>query len=273
MSSYHRSPLKWAGNKYQILSYLTPHLTGKPSFIEPFMGSGVIFLNTSFEQYKLYDINADLIHFYTQLSQQGKTFIDFCQYYFQPCYNQKSAYYTLREQFNHTPKNEERARLFLYLNRHGFNGLCRYNQKGGFNVPFGQYVKPYFPEKEMVHFYEKSQSHHLILSTEPFNHAMNVATSSDIVYCDPPYLPIDTFSSHFTQYASMPFLLQHHEILSRLAYDCYLRGCRVILSNHDTELTRELYKHATIESFLVKRYISARKSSRVAIKELLAVYA
>jgi len=52
-----------------------------------------------------------------------------------------------------------KAALFLYLNRHGYNGLCRYNASGEFNTPFGRYKKPYFPEKEMLHFAGRPKRH------------------------------------------------------------------------------------------------------------------
>lgn len=69
--------------------------------------------------------------------------------------NDKEQYYLVREKFNRSRDPFERAVYFLYLNRHGFNGLCRYNRKGSFNVPFGSYKKPYFPEKEIRGFAAK----------------------------------------------------------------------------------------------------------------------
>ena len=78
--------------------------------------------------------------------------------YFSGKYNNEEQYYKLRKQFNETNDQHKRAVLFVYLNRHGYNGLCRYNLKGGYNVPFGRYKAPYFPEKEMLVFHEKAQN-------------------------------------------------------------------------------------------------------------------
>ncbi len=120
--------------------------------IEPFVGAGSVFLNTDYDHYLLADINPDLINLYNHLKDEPQRFIEDARALFQPEYNKKEVYLALRVEFNQCTDTYRRSLLFLYMNRHGFNGLCRYNKKGGFNVPFGSYKKPYFPEKEMVFF-------------------------------------------------------------------------------------------------------------------------
>ena len=91
------------------------------------------------------------------IQKEGQGFISYCQGLFVQENNAESAFYKLREEFNATNDLRKKAALFVYLNRHCFNGLCRYNSKGGFNVPFGRYSKPTLPEKEMLYFHEKSK--------------------------------------------------------------------------------------------------------------------
>ncbi|PHP45057.1 DNA adenine methylase, partial [Salmonella enterica] len=67
-------------------------------------------------------------------------------------------YYQLRAEFNTCQALFRRAVLFLYLNRYGYNGPCSYNIRGEFNVPFGLYKRPYFPEAELYRFSEKAQN-------------------------------------------------------------------------------------------------------------------
>ena len=143
--------LKWAGGKYRVLDRLVPHLQGK-KLIEPFVGSGAVFLNLPFERYLVGDINPDLINLFGFVKKERKKFIRYVQSFFIPENNHQTQYLQFRTEFNSGLKGRRRAALFVYLNRHGFNGLCRYNKSGGFNVPFGRYNKPYFPEKEMLHF-------------------------------------------------------------------------------------------------------------------------
>ncbi len=184
-----RAFLKWAGSKYNCLHEVLSTLSPAQRLIEPFTGSGVIFMNTNYPAYLMAEGNNDLIYLFRSLQQQGPAFIDYCEQYFAADTNKKEYYYLMRARFNELTPSTERAALFLYLNRHGYNGLCRYNSKGGYNVPFGLYVKPYFPRKEMLYFYHKCTSTQFI--HQDFRDTFAMAQTGDIIYCDPPYVPIE----------------------------------------------------------------------------------
>jgi len=124
-TNFRRPFLKWAGNKYQILSRIVQELPQGSRLIEPFAGSGAVFLNTDFDRYLINDINPDLIGLFETLKQRGEAFIDYAAGFFTPRYNGEKAYYRLRDRFNRTRDVSEKSALFLYLNRHGYNGLCR----------------------------------------------------------------------------------------------------------------------------------------------------
>lgn len=262
--------LKWPGGKYQIIDKITAVLPTGKKLIEPFVGSGSVFLNTDYDKYVLNDINYDLINIYKTLKLHGKDFISLCKTYFKPRYNKSTFYYKLRKNFNELEYNEERAALFLYLNRHGYNGLCRYNKsKKEYNVPFGSYNKPYFPEQEMLFFHKKSYK--ATFFCVPFQEIMKRAKKNDTVYCDPPYVPLSK-TSNFTSYAPLAFTLDEHIILSELAKQLSNRGVNVVLSNHFTQFTKEIYAGAKLFKFDVKRYIGCNAESRKDIKEILAVF-
>ena len=142
--------LKWAGGKYRIIDKIISALPKKKTLIEPFVGSGAVFLNTEYENYILADTNTDLISLYLILQEHGIEFIRFTESLFSDTNNHEKVFYELRNEFNITKDVERKAAIFVYLNRHCFNGLCRYNSKGEFNVPFGRYSKPYFPFQEML---------------------------------------------------------------------------------------------------------------------------
>ena len=219
--------------------------------------------------YLLAEANQDLIALFHFVKNEHKPFIDYCREFFCPNNNQSARYYELREQFNHSVNPRERAAVFLYLNRHGYNGLCRYNQKGIYNVPFGRYIKPYFPQAELEYFYEKSQQATFIHSD--FQETFKLARTGDLIYCDPPYSPL-TQHSNFSAYTQKKFGEEDHIILATLAKDAANRGVPVIVSNHDTDFTRHYYEGARIKSFAVKRHISCTAKNRLPAKELLAIF-
>ncbi len=260
--------LKWAGGKFRVLDKLSPHLKGA-KLIEPFVGSGAVFLNLPFERYLVGDINPDLINLYTLLKKEKTRFIKYCRQFFISDNNHRSQYLDFRIEFNSKPNIRRRAALFVYLNRHGFNGLCRYNKSGGFNVPFGQHKKPYFPEKEMLHFIEQSQNTKFVCGD--FVSLMNRSRRGDVVYCDPPYVPLSPTSS-FSSYAAQGFSYDQQVELAYRAQHLADRGVKVVISNHDNAITRQIYQDAIIESFPVRRFISRDGANRANVKELLAIY-
>ena len=217
----------------------------------------------------LAEANQDLVSLFQHLKAEGEDFIQVCKTYFVTENNNSTRYYELREQFNLSTATRERAILFLYLNRHGYNGLCRYNKKGKYNVPFGQYIKPYFPEKEMRYFHIKSQQATFIQAD--FRDTFTRAQPGDLIYCDPPYAPLVQISN-FSAYTHKEFGEQEQIILSNLAKESAGRGITVIISNHDTEFTREQYRGAKIKSFEVSRRISCKAGKRSPAKELLAIF-
>lgn len=261
--------LKWAGGKYRLTQRIKDLLPAGNRLIEPFVGSGAVFLNTNYDRYLLGDINPDLINLYNCLKEQGGEFIEYASTWFCEKENNQKAFYHWRDRFNNCDDISEKSALFIYLNRHGYNGLCRYNNSGQFNVPFGRYKKPYFPAEEMLKFVEKSKRATFVCCG--FEQLMNRARINNIVYCDPPYVPLSD-SANFTSYTKEGFGLDSQMQLSIKAHKLSNRGVSVLISNHENALTKEIYKHAQICRFPVRRMISCKGSSRKDVIELLALY-
>jgi DNA adenine methylase len=261
--------LKWAGNKYGIIERVKAVLPPGKRLIEPFAGSSAVFLNTDFSNAILNDINTDLINLYQYLKQDGEKFIGYCHGLFVPETNNPETYYQFRHIFNTTGDVRLKAALFLYFNRHGYNGLCRYNNKGGFNVPFGKYTKPYFPEQEMREFHQKIQSATLL--NRDFLSVMELAQPGDVIYCDPPYVPL-TETANFTGYNRGGFGKQEQQQLADMAKHLSRKGVNVVISNHDTTFTQTAYESAKIISFKVQRFISCKGDARGLASEMLALF-
>ncbi|CEG58482.1 Dam family site-specific DNA-(adenine-N6)-methyltransferase [Legionella fallonii] len=261
--------LKWAGSKYNCLNEIISSLPSGNRLIEPFAGSGVVFMNTDYSSYILAESNPDLVEIFTTLQDQGEDFIDYCQQYFQPEANCKEQYYKRRDDFNQLGYSYQKSAFFLYLNRHGYNGLCRYNSKGIYNVPFGLYAKPYFPRKEMLLFHQKSK--HAQFIQNDFRSTFQLAEPGDVIYCDPPYVPISPKTKPLP-YTQKQFSEEDQIELAELAKITAAKGIPVIISNHDTEFTRRHYQKAKIKSFPVSRWINCNAQGRQPVKELVAVF-
>ncbi|RJE76016.1 DNA adenine methylase [Pseudoalteromonas sp. MSK9-3] len=269
-----RAFLKWAGGKYSLVEGIAQRLSlasrDADTLVEPFVGAGSVFLNTDFKHYILNDINADLINLYNELKQQPDEFVSDARKLFVDLNNHADAYYEYRKQFNSSVDIYERAILFLYMNRHGYNGLCRYNLKGIFNVPFGKYKKPYFPEKELYTFAEKAQT--ATFTCHGYAQVFKNIPNNAVVYCDPPYVPLSKTSS-FTSYAKGGFDLNDQATLANLAeMTAFERSTPVLISNHDTVWTRKIYSQAKLDAIQVKRTISPKGTGRTKVNELMALY-
>ena len=265
--------LKWAGNKFRVLPHLLPIIGDPKRYIEPFGGSMAVALNVSADEYVLNDINNDLVNLYGHVTDTNDdTFIKYCQELFYEG-NNREAYNEMRDLFNQSTDSLERSRMFVYLNRHCFNGLTRYNSKGGFNVPFGKMKNPKCPVNEMMAFrmYFLQKKHRFMSTSFEDSALYENIESGDVVYFDPPYVPASD-TANFASYAKEGFSYDQQVQLAELAESLANRGAKVIISNHDTDVSRQLYKNAEIHSIQVARSIAANKTSRKKANELIAVY-
>ncbi|MGJ0638214.1 DNA adenine methylase [Xenorhabdus bovienii] len=261
--------LKWAGSKVRVMGKLLPHLPAGKRLVEPFAGSCAVMMNTDYEAYLIADVNADLIDMYQGIKIDSDQFIKSATHWFS-YFKEASDFYDLRRMFNTERDNFKGSlnwsALFLFLNRHCFNGLCRYNTKGEFNVPFGHYKKPYFPAAEIWAFAGKSQIatiHHA-----DWRETLDAIVSGDVVYCDPPYLTKD---GAFTQYHPSPFTKTEHESLANNLYALNARlGIPVTVSNSIE--AKELYADLgfTVHEIDAPRTIAAN-GNRQPAKEIIAV--
>ena len=148
--------------------------------------------------------------------------------------------------------------------------MCRYNSRGEFNVPFGRYKKPYFPEAELYWFAQKAQKATFVC--EHYTQSMGQAVEGTVVYCDPPYAPLSA-TANFTAYHTNSFSMTDQMKLAEVASNLSSRQkIPVLISNHDTELTRQWYAQADLFVVSARRTISSKVGGRNKVDELLALY-
>ena len=222
-----RPPLKWAGGKRWQVPHLrplwAPHAHRR--LVEPFCGGLAVALGLLPTRALLNDTNAHLIHFYEWL-KRGLT-IDVRMK------NDSQTFYRHRDRFNALLEagqsdTKEAASLFYYLNRTGYNGLCRFNSRGVFNVPFGRYktigyLDDFLGYREALEGWTFTQGDVEALDLD----------RPDFVYADPPY------DVEFTQYSKGGFSWEDQERTA--AFLAKHRG-PVILVNQATERVERLYR-------------------------------
>ncbi|EIR3587920.1 Dam family site-specific DNA-(adenine-N6)-methyltransferase [Salmonella enterica] len=267
---WQRPFLKWAGGKYSLLPELERLIPAGKRLIEPFVGGGSVFLNSDkHERFLLADINADLINLYQMLTIVPDSVIAEAIKAFRHL-NDAENYTAIREAFNAWQLNAiERAAAFLYLNRHCFNGLMRYNLDGFFNVGWGKYKAPYFPEKELMAFRKKSSA--CVFMNAGFERTLRLAGDGDVVYCDPPYEPMPG-TAGFTSYASGGFSWDSQVALAESCVAAHQRGAKVFISNSTAPRVIELYeRHGfTLHRVNARRSISSKGSTRETANDIVA---
>ncbi|HGU0293358.1 TPA: DNA adenine methylase [Escherichia coli] len=255
--------LKWAGNKTAIMSELKKHLPDGPRLVEPFAGSCAVMMATDYPYYLVADINPDLINLYQVIKEDVNSFIHLVERIFSK-FTTEEDYYKCRQFFNTVPLEPiEKAAYFLFLNRHCYRGLCRYNQRGLFNVPYGNYKKPYLPVDEIRAFAEKAVRATFICAS--YDETLAMLQAGDVVYCDPPY--DGTFSGYHTAGFSDDEQYDLASILVRRSSE----GHPIIVSNSDTRLIRSFYRKFTLHRISTKRSIGVAAGEGKKADELIAV--
>jgi DNA adenine methylase len=189
--------LKWAGNKFRIIDrvagMIKEYQGERSKYIEPFGGSGAVIANIGhiFSGSRTYaEFNPELVDLMRAIKDDLPALLKETKALFDQKNNESKRYYDLREDFNGYVKsgeagNVQKSALFIYLNRHCFNGLCRYGPNG-FNVPFGRYAKTVAPIDEIDAFASLMKDV-VITGPKSFEETMREADADTLVYCDPPY--------------------------------------------------------------------------------------
>lgn len=269
--TWRRPFLKWAGGKYSLLPDLYQLIPAGMRLIEPFVGGGSVFLNSDKHvSFLLADVNTDLINLYQMLAVVPGAVIRHARVMFDRL-NNAEGYTALRDEFNaQVMDGPERAAAFLFLNRHCFNGLIRYNRNNQFNVGWGKYPSPYFPLDEINAFTE--MAHNCVFMAAGFRRTLALAGEGDVVYCDPPYEPMPG-TAGFTNYAAGGFTWDDHIALAECCVAAHQRGARIMIGNSTAPRVIDLYSQHGFEIHHIsaRRSISSKGSTRETAKDLVAI--
>jgi DNA adenine methylase len=266
--------VKWAGGKRQLLIALRARLPKKwNTYYEPFVGGGALltdlFNHGQLSHAIISDLNKELINLYIVIKTSPSELIDELQD--EKFENNESAFNALKSEFNqiiNQRKNEiRRAALFIYLNKHGYNGLWRVNSAGEYNVPFGSRVRGNLPSHDAICQFSRMLADVEIQSND-FSIAVQSAQKGDFVYFDPPYYPLSKTAS-FTAYHQNGFGFKEQERLAQTFKRLSDRGVHVMLSNSKAPEIELLYKDYSIASIPAKRLINCNGDGRYGTFEII----
>ena len=268
--------VKWAGGKRQLLSKIKERMPEQYNdYYEPFVGGGAVVLELQPENAVINDINKSLINAYTQIANNPDEFLDAVNMLDNEMWDDgKEYYYSIREHYNDKLMREEfdieLAALFVFINKHCFNGLYRVNGKGLFNVPYNKSRKASVDKKAIVETSKYLRSINII--NGDFENACRNAQAGDFVFIDSPYAPLKPTS--FESYTKEGFDVESHRRLANLFDELSERGCYCMLTNHNTEFINELYgnKGYSIDVVSVKRMINSDASYRVGEEVIIYNY-
>jgi len=272
--------LRWAGGKRQLLSVLTKAFPsdfelGKNNYFEPFVGGGAVLMSLPSSPFWksegeaqgsmfINDVNEELIGVYQTLKATPEALIQALRGLSGDI--SEDRFYEVRASNPRTPVT--RAARFIYLNRLCFNGLHRVNSQGGFNVPYGKLRNPTVCDNDLL-LAVSNLLGAVNISSGGFDEAISSAKRGDLVYFDPPYVPL-TATASFSKYSEGDFGEADQCRLAEAIGNLTERGVRVVLSNSSSPVARRIFQeHLSLFAVKANRSISASGASRKVVDEIL----
>ena len=262
--------IKWVGGKRQLIKELKSFLPLKYNrYFEPFIGGGALFFSSKHKNSFISDYNHELTNLYIVIRDNLEDLIKDLKKH----KNTEEYYYEMRALDRDAKKykrlsNVKKASRFIYLNKTGFNGLYRVNKSGQHNVPYGKYKNPTWLDEDNLRECSEFLSHTEI-QTGDFEIIRQHIQKGDLIYLDPPYVPLNDTS--FTSYTHNGFDSDMQIRLKELCDYIDGIGAYFMLSNSYTDYIIELYKDYEIKTVMANRAVNCKATGRGKIKEVVVM--
>jgi len=283
--------VKWVGGKTNLLKILESQLPAdfdsqtNVTYIEPFVGGGAMLFHMlgrhkNIRRVVINDINKGLIRCYQLIKEEPQTLIELLRPFEQRYYGldneeQEQFYYEIRKKYNEDNLSyNERAVYLIFLNITCFRGMYRENSSGGYNVPFGHYLKPRICNVDVIMADHEALKKVDIYCGDYKNIISHLGKGYNFVYLDPPYRSLEG-SSNFNQYSRNGFGDKEQMELKAFCDRLTAKGCKVMLSNSDstnedgTSYFESLYEGYKSQIVYASRFINAYAKNRAKQTEVL----
>ena len=266
--SHVKPPVRWLGGKTQLLTQLQALMPSRfGRYHEPFLGGGALFFATRPAAASLTDTNHRLVNAFACIKDD----VDGLVAHLKSFERSKGCYHAQRELLNAEPaglNGTAAAARFVFLNKTCFNGLWRENAAGSFNTPYGgDSARRFLDEEGLRACASLLRATDVHLAAEDFGDVTARAQPGDLVYFDPPYVPVSATS--FVDYTSDGFGWADQVRLRNIAVGLRDAGVNVMVSNSDTPLTRELYKGFELHEVQARRSVNSNGAGRGKVGELI----
>lgn len=260
--------VKWVGGKRQLLPELRKSLPEEfGHYYEPFVGGGALFFDLRASGWRgaatLGDGNERLVRTYLGVRNDVEAVIEELR----AMHYDRASYLYERGRDIDSKEDVDVAAWFIYLNKCGFNGLYRVNRKGEFNVPFGRYDNPMICDAVGLRAASRALKRTKFLIGD-FEKTVKSAEAGDLVYFDPPYVPVNT-TANFTSYTRDGFTMADQIRLRDCARALIRRRVRVVLSNADVPEVRDLYRDFNIRGVEARRSVNSKATARGKVGEVV----
>jgi len=267
--------VKWAGGKRQLVEELLRSRPGEYNrFIEPFIGGGALFFALRPDNAFISDINEELINIYTVVRDNvDKLIVELKEHEKKYKGGDPQGYFydvrnVDREAGYARWSNVRKAARLIFLNKTCFNGLFRMNSRKQFNTPFGFYVNPAIVDENNLLACSRVLASAEIAATG-FDHVLNIAQKGDLVYFDPPYVPLSS-TANFTSYTGEGFDLEMQKRLRDVCDQLDAKEVKWMLSNSYTDFVLDLYKDKYhIRTVEASRAINCKADKRGKVAEVI----
>ena len=266
--------VKWVGGKRQLIPKILELIPKKYNrYYEPFVGGGALFLELKPDRATIGDINPMLINVYIQIKFNLSSLLKkLSELDSVPC--NKDLYLSNRNLFNQKISSKEKdslsAALFIWINKHCFNGLYRVNKKGLFNVPYNNKTEGNsFEQQNLKEISRFLWGKKIIIGD--FSKTCSEVLKNDFVFLDSPYVPISE-TADFVDYTKEGFSKEDHIRLSEEFKRMDKLGAKLLTTNHNTEFIRGLYQNYEQEIVSVKRMINSKADKRTGTEIIIKNY-
>lgn len=263
--------LKWAGGKARLSNWLSELLPEDiQTYHEPFLGGGALFFHLAqqrrFRHAVLNDCNPELVNCYRVVRDFTSELVE----QLGALEVSKAVFTELRGVDPQSLSPVRRAARMIYLNKTAFNGLYRVNRQGRFNVPWGSYANPKVVDESNLRACSYILNGPTTLLDGDFVAAVRDAREGDVVYFDPPYVPLSATSS-FKSYTKDGFTVNDQQRLAICFRELAARGVLALVSNSDTPLIRELYEGFDLQVVQMRRNINSKGNGRGLVNEVVVL--